>query len=76
MIFKESDYMKKIEKYEITVEEFNEIKNIIESMRCSLDKERLRLYEIPDNQKSQSEILESNMIEYLHKLSYDLLIKF
>lgn len=68
--------MKKIEKYEITVEEFNEIKNIIELMRCSLDKERLRLYEISDNQKSQSEILESNMIEYLHKLSYDLLIKF
>ena len=68
--------MKKIEKYEITVEEFNEIRNIIELMRCSLDKERLRLHEIPDNQKSQSEILESNMIEYLHKLSYDLLIKF
>ena len=76
MIFKESDYMKKIEKYEITVEEFDEIKNTIESMRCSLDKERVRLSEIPDNQKSQSEILESNMVEYLHKLSYDLLIKF
>lgn len=68
--------MKKIEKYEITVEEFNEIKNAIELMRCSLNKERLRLHEIQDNQKSQSEILESNMIEYLHKLSYDLLIKF
>lgn len=68
--------MKKIEKYEITVEEFNEIKNIIELMRYSLDKERLRLCDIPKVQKSESEVLECNMIDYLYKLSYDLLIKF
>lgn len=68
--------MKKIEKYEMSVDEFNDIRNNILLMRESLDKERARLYQIPDVQKSQSEILESNMIEYLHKLSYDILIKF